>query len=460
MSKRSIFRLVCCWIGLLVLLSANSGFAPTATTDVARAQGTQGTIYLPLVLQDHPRPTIFGVNAVGTANSSVAGMLESSRTGWVRSVNYLLWKDVEPVEGAGYNWSAPSVRLLERDMIAARQNNLKLIVIVHGTPRWASQPYQADCAPINPNHYGHFARFMAVAVARYSQAPYDVQFWEIGNEPDAPVFPEDSIFGCWGRTDDPNYYGGKDYGNMLNVVYPVIKSTNPLVKVLNGGLLLDAPPSPMTKFLSGIFAAGAGDKFDILSYHSYSWDNGTVDGTLGKTDWKVEFLRGVMAEWRVPEKPMMNTEAALLCGVACPERQADAVGRMYARAIRDGVDGYLWYIYDSDSFFNTAFVEPGNPAVPRPVYGAFKHASLTLGGAEYVGPVGGQPASVEGYHFRRGSRSIAVVWSDTPQAISLSLPSGTARSCTNREGSPVGCTISGNSVTLTATSGPTYIAGN
>lgn len=457
MSKRLFDRVACCWLGLLVIIAGNHGFSSAGKTGEVLAQGTGSRIYLPLVMNDHPRPSIFGVNAVGVADPRVARSLDSAKTGWVRSVNYLLWKDVQPTAGGGYNWNAPSVQRLERDMIAAAQNRLNLIVIVHGTPEWATA-YESDCAPIAPDNYGHFAQFMAAAVARYGQVPYNVTFWEIGNEPDAPIMPSDSIFGCWGVNDDP-YFGGRAYGDMLNVVYPVIKSVQPSAQVLNGGLLLDAPPSPMTMFIDGIFAAGAGGSFDILSYHSYSWDNGTPDGTLGKIDWKIGFLRDRMAQWGVPEKPMMNTEAALLCGVTCPERQADIVARMYARAIRDGVSGYLWYIYDSDSFFNTALVDPDNPTTARPAQAAFRHASLLLGGMEYLGPITDQPALVEGYHFRRGGRSISIVWSDTPRTITLSIPAGTITGCTNRSGAPAGCSGSGNTVTLAIGTGPTYIEG-
>ena len=50
--------------------------------------------------------------------------------------------------------------------------------------------------------------------------------WELGNEPDVDpdLVPPDSIFGCWGEISDREYYGGKEYGNMLKLVYPAINS--------------------------------------------------------------------------------------------------------------------------------------------------------------------------------------------------------------------------------------------
>ncbi len=90
--------------------------------------------------------------------------------------------------------------------------------------------------------YGRFAAFLSEVVKRYSQPPYNVRYWEIGNEPDTPIGP-DSGFGCWGVNGDP-YFGGGAYGNMLKAVYPAIKAANPQVQVLNGSLLLDRPNTP------------------------------------------------------------------------------------------------------------------------------------------------------------------------------------------------------------------------
>ena len=38
---------------------------------------------------------------------------------------------------------------------------LRLIMIVQSSPRWATAPYAVDCAPINPSKYACFAAFMA-----------------------------------------------------------------------------------------------------------------------------------------------------------------------------------------------------------------------------------------------------------------------------------------------------------
>jgi hypothetical protein len=420
------------------------------------------TLYLPsMVAQTQP---IFGLDTSSlTPERGLDGLL-SLRTSWVRA-NNLLWRDVEPVEGGGYRWDAPSVRLAEQDMLAASVHGLKLILVIRSSPAWATAPYKVDCAPINPARYARFAAFLAAAVDRYSQAPYNVQFWEIGNEPDAPIFPNNSGFGCWGVTGDA-YYGGRAYGEMLKVVYPAMKARSAEISVLNGGLLLDKPfnaadgSGRMARFLEGIFVAGAGSSFDILSFHSYSFYNDTVDGTRGASDWKVGYLRALMDRYGVARKPMINTEAALLCTTstpACSQAQADAIGRYYVRAIVDGLLGHLWYIYDSDDFNYTALVEPSDVSVQRQAYQSYRHVAALLSGARLLEPLAGQAAGVEGYRFASGARTVTVFWSDSERIAVIPAQPGADISCTDRGGEPIVCANTDGAIQLVARGGPVFV---
>ena len=305
----------CYLLGLIIAALLLAGV--TGRPHAAAADTGLYTTYLPAMIAQ--TQTIFGLDATSLTPERGLDGLVASGTSWVRASN-LFWRDVEPVEGGEYHWDAPSVQLVEQEMLAAGTHGLKLILVIRASPAWATAPYKADCAPINPAKYTRFAAFLAAAVDRYSKPPYNVVFWEIGNEPDAPIFPNDSGYGCWGVTSDP-YYGGRAYGALLKVIYPAMKARAGQISVLNGGLLLDQPYNAgngsgrMGRFLEGIFVAGAGASFDILSFHSYSFYNNTVDGTRGATDWKVGYLRGLMDRYGVPRKPMLNTEAALLCTI-------------------------------------------------------------------------------------------------------------------------------------------------
>jgi hypothetical protein len=376
---------------------------------------------------------------------------------WIRSNNTLLWRDVEPIEGAGYQWNTPPMQRIEQEMIRASQAGLKFIMIVRGSPRWATTPYKADCAPIHPTKYARFAAFMAAAVARYSQPPYNVAYWQIGNEPDAFIFSKDSGYGCWGVRTDP-YYGGRAYGDMLKVVYPAMKAANPSIQVMHGSLLLDRPYNPQTgsglsaRFLEGVFLAGAADSFDILPYNAYYWGD-----DLNSPDWKTPYLDNLQQNYNVPRKPMLMTETGLLCDPHCPKLQAYAVGRYYARALSYDLLGSMWYIYDSDEFHHTAIVEPLNPAQPRPAYHAYRHAVSLLKGATYTGALEGQPDGIEGYRFTRAGALLTVFWSSEAQPISISVDPDATVECTAWDGAPLPCSNNAGVVALSADLGPIYV---
>jgi hypothetical protein len=410
-----------------------------------------------------PSPTpVLPASVFGMVMSSISpergfDSLRAAGVTWIRSNNTLLWRDVEPVEGDGYQWNTPAVQRIEQEMLRASEAGLRYIMIVRGSPRWATTPYQADCAPIHPTKYARFAAFVAAAVARYSQPPYNVVYWQLGNEPDAYIFQHDSGYGCWGVRTDP-YYGGRAYGDMLKVVYPAIKAANPAVQVLHGSLLLDRPYNPQTgsglsaRFLEGVLLAGAADSFDILPYNAYFWGN-----DLSSPDWKTPYLRSVMSSYNIPPKPMLMTETGLLCDPGCPKLQGYAVGRYYTRALSFHLLGTMWYIYDSDAFHHTAMVEPQNPDQHRPAYQAYQHAIKQLLGATYSGALEGQPSGVEGYRFVRPGGALTVFWSSEVQQVSIPVAPGASVTCTAWDGAPLPCVNIAGAVELTADLGPIYL---
>lgn len=448
-------------VALFVLIaSLLNGLAVGAPAPAAAQR-----VFLPSVTHVQP-PSIFGLEATRLNSDRGFDLAMSSGTRWIRR-NALLWKDVEPVEGGGYNWDAPSLKILEEDFLSASRSAMNLILIVRGSPRWATSPYAADCAPINPAKYEAFARFMAEAVARYSKPPYNVLYWELGNEPDAYIFPEDSVYGCWGVKGDP-YYGGEAYGRMLKTVSAAMRQANPRIKILNGGLLLDRPFSPSdpesfsARFFEGLLRAGAGGTFDILSFHSYEFFRTPGQPELGPTnDWRIPYLLGLLERYSVAPKPMIRTESALLCpsfSNECRWAQADMMGRLYARSLRDRLLANIWYAYDRDSFHNTALIEPGDVFFPRPAYFAYRHAVTMLADASYLGPVAGLPQAVEAYRFRKDRATLIVYWSDVPGAHAFALETGTAVvQCTNRDGGELACAPSGGRLSLVATRSPQYV---
>lgn len=455
MMKHLIQRLIV-FLTLMVVLSAPGGLT---------AQGAGTRVFLPLLPSQLP-PTAFGIEMASITAERGLELASASGVGWIRR-NSLLWRVVEPVEGAGYRWDDPLVKQLETELIAAAERDIRVILIVRSSPLWAVAPYTQGCRPINPAKYQAFGKFLAAAVARYSQPPYNVRYWEIFNEPDSTPRGTERMFGCWGQDGEP-YFGGEAYGQMLKVAAPAMRAANPNILILNGGLQILEPYTPdtvngrMTRFMEGVLRAGAGHTFDILSFHAYDFYTPGPSPLGPVVDWRVPYLRDLLRRYNVPPKPMIRTEAALLCQGAtvtpeCRWAQADYVGRIYARTLRDGLLGTVWYIYDNDSHHNAALIEPGDVWVPRPGYFAYRHAAEMMSQATYLGPLTGVPASVEGYRMARPSDTLIVLWSDTPQAVQISVPPGAPVSCTNRDGGAIACRNVRGAVQLDIGQSLTYV---
>src|SRR5262249_32297346 len=184
------------------------------------------TVYLPLMMDHYPLVTVFGVQMTGISNASGLALVSASKSSWVRSGARVSWSAVEPLEGGGYQWSQLAV--LEQEWIRASNNGLTPFVMVRDTPAWAQSKLGYQCSAVRADKLAAFGNFMHALVARYSQAPYYLRYWEMGNEPDIDpaLIPMDSNIGCWGNALDA-YYGGGYYAEMLKVVYPQIKSADP-----------------------------------------------------------------------------------------------------------------------------------------------------------------------------------------------------------------------------------------
>lgn len=399
-----------------------------------------------------PSPTpllampLFGSEPHHPEQDVVLSLLANSGAQIVR-LNGVLWYKVEPQEGQ-YNWAA--LQNLDSALQELAIIDIDVILIVRGTPDWAQKVSGSSCGPIAQEKFEPFVSFMTQLVQRYSAPPYNVKYWELGNEPD--VAPElvssDSVFGCWGDSQDPNYGGGY-YAEMLKAVYPAVKLVDPEAQVLVGGLLLDCDPyfPPEGKdclparFLDGILANGGGDYFDIVSFHGYppyvsnslSWDwefpgwkerGGVVVG-------KIQFLREVMTQYGV-DKPLFLTESSLICpewnqqNCLPPDdqffqSQAEYVVRLFVRNWALGVYGTIWYDFEGQGWRYGGLVG-SDPSNPKLSYQAFKFLNEKLAGMEYFGEVS-QTNGIEGYSFVSSNHRTWVLWSQDESPQTLDLPS-------------------------------------
>ena len=421
-----------------------SGDDAALSPSVAAPIVPSAVVHTPTVTpQPHISMPLFGVEPHHPSNDVILGRLVDSGSRIIR-YGSVLWSDVEPQPGT-YHWDA--LQNMDAALSSLGSQGFEIILVVRGTPEWAQKVPGASCGPVAPEQLGAFANFMFALVQRYSQPPYNVHYWEIGNEPDVDpsVVGGDSGFGCWGDKNDPDYGGGY-YAEMLKVVYPTIKSADPSAQVLNGGLLMDCDPTNppegadchSTKFFDGMIRNGAADYLDIVNFHGYPPYTGSLKMDEEYPGWvarggvvtgKIDYLREVMGRYGV-EKPLFLTESSLLC----PEwnqrdclppddtfyqAQADYVVRLLVRNWALDIRGTIWYDFEGQGWRYASLLGP-DPDNPKPAFDAFRYLNAKLAGLIYTGEVNLAPG-VQAYTFENADRQTWVVWSrdETPQQIPL-----------------------------------------
>lgn len=402
-----------------------------------------------------PETPITGIEMHKIDPSGGLELVAESGVHWVRR-NALEWSQVEPQPG-DRNWEAQAE--LEAELVNAAEQGLEMLLIVRDTPTWAQQIPGVSCGPVAEERLADFAGFLHDAVARYSQAPYNVKYWELINEPDiaSGMVEPDNFFGCWGDADDP-YYGGGAYAGMLKAVYPEVKAADPQARVLVGGLLMDCDPnnppevqpgsgeykdcSP-SRYLEGILENGGGDFFDGVSFHAYDF-YGNRPGFYGNYNWqsrsdtsgpvlinKTRYLRSLLAAHNVPDKFLVNSESGLLClgeAEACKAEDFENTKAYYAAeanaaALTEGLRANIWYSI-------TGWRSSGlmtRQREPLPAFGALAYSAAQLEAARPLGPVYEYP-DVMGYAFERrdGSR-MWLVWSRSGEPVSIQLSDAPTR---------------------------------
>jgi hypothetical protein len=431
-------------ISRLNLLTAgeDAGSALAATTIDSNA-------FIPLVFQTYPLETVFGVEMGKITEENGLTQVTELRNTWIR-LNGVLWSDVEATEGER-DWSV--LGGIEGQLMRASERDMQAILIVRKTPSWAQKVEGVLCGPIKEEKLDNFADFMYELVLRYSVPPYNVKYWEMGNEPDVDTelsknFGMNTPFGCWGDASD-EYYGGGYYAEMLRKVYPKIKEADPNAKVLVGGLLMNCNPetscdSPeklhAAQFLEGILRGGGGDYFDIVAFHNYEYYYIGSIGQFGSPDWnstwdttgpagitKARYIKSLLSEFGLANKGLMNTETALVCGQwndppgsnGCQSgddslyeiTKAYYIAQAYAAAIAEGLRANIWY--SVLGWRNSGLLN--QDLTPRLGYTAMQFSRNILLNSNFEGDVSSQDIggafNVRGYKFKWGNHHIWLLWS-------------------------------------------------
>jgi hypothetical protein len=161
------------------------------------------------------------------------------------------WRNIEGKNKGNFEWNEP-----DRIVDAISQTGLKTIARVDNQPQWASSTVQwpGSGPPDNPKDWSDFLTALAT---RYKGR---IQAYEVWNEP--------NIDREWGnKQPDPNAYAV-----MLRASYQAIKAADPQALVVSAGMSPttenDQHAIPDLQFIQQIYAAGAGDSFDILGVHA------------------------------------------------------------------------------------------------------------------------------------------------------------------------------------------------
>ena len=188
---------------------------------------------------------------------------EASGAPWVRVDVH--WSAVQEGGPDAFDWTAHDV-MIE----AARARGLRVLAMIGYTPEWASGEADDKFPPRDPADFGRFCR---AAAERYG--PRDVRHWEVWNEP--------NIAGFWQPAADVDAYAA-----VLEACSEGIRGVDDEAVVITGGT---APArnsadsvAPVT-WVRGLYAAGAGEAFDAVGHHPYTWPNDTRERSTDSAWW-------------------------------------------------------------------------------------------------------------------------------------------------------------------------------
>ena len=274
-----------------------------------------------------PGDSAFGVNSHVSSRhprfetlEQPLALVKDLSVGWVRED--VQWARIEARPGT-YDWT-----WYDKVLNAHRTNGVNVIGVLTPAVGWATpepgdSPNEVSFFGPDPDLYAAFAKAVAT---RYRGV---VQAWEIWNEPENGIH--------WRPAPDP-----AAYAQLLIKASAAIKSVDPQVTVLNGGVVPFDPG-----FLQALAAHGAWNAFDVLSVHPYVDPFTPETAQIGAVG--IDNVRTLAA--RYGSKPIWVTEFGWGTG-GCErdpvgrtneEAQANYLVRGAALLRGAGAERVLWY---------------------------------------------------------------------------------------------------------------------
>jgi len=254
---RPILGVILYTLGLIIIVLS----AYVVWTKQVAAIRSQGYGLPPDVPQAAVNP--FGVNVAleqydEAELERALALIEAGGFQWVRQT--FPWADIEAQTGQ-YDWAA-----WDRIVTAVRRHNLNLIAVLDTSPGWAQSNPEAAHRYSPPQEMADFGRFAQAFAEHYRE---EIDYYQIWDEP--------NLSSHWGNA----YVDPAGYARLLREGYIQVKTADPSSLVLAAGLAPNGEGGPLNlnevAFLQGLYAAGAGEYFDIVAVKPYGFNTGPDD---------------------------------------------------------------------------------------------------------------------------------------------------------------------------------------
>ncbi|RYX80593.1 hypothetical protein EON83_27925 [bacterium] len=371
---------------LLASTDTRVAFAPVATTPTPS------------------QPLIWGVNSHpehGTLDDVEREAALTSALGFTAMRGGVgTWLQVQPDNANQWQWDK-SDKLMQ---ILVR-NNIKLLHIFLGTPRWATSadPNAAaewqDWSYKLPRDMANLTAYSRAVAQRYND---NIIAYEIWNEPDISF---------WRGTPD-------EYVKLYETSQAAIKSVVPKARVMNGGF---SETKRQPDFIPH-FAKTTTQKPDIFAYHTHMQFSNLVKAG--------DDVKGYLSGAKWEKTPVWLNEAGYSSSGRLTERdQASALIKKYAYSAALGYEAYFWYDLRNDG--NDATDLEHNFGLVRrdftPKAAAVAARTLTsqIGGKRFVrrldAPNGIYALLFEGKNGAGQPESTIVVWNESTSGSQVPL---------------------------------------
>lgn len=293
------------------------------------------------------------------------------------------WKDINTADGV-YDWTN-----MDAHVAQSVANGVDLIYTFGYAPTWATGATIQDC-PTD----AAWTNFVTAMVNRYGDR---IKYWEIWNEPNEAIF--------W-------------VGTTAQMVH-LAELAAPIIRGTAGCFVLSPAPQGSSAYtwIDGFLAAGGGPHFDILSFHSYTFE---APETLIED---VANMRHVMGVHNLHSVRLWDTEGSWgddtwPFGTSDDLKKA-YLGRFKALSISLELDRSVWYAYESFDWGKLA---------DRTTDALYPAGEAYLELYDWLATCNAYPHTVDGTVYkmrisRDGGYEGILVW-DTAGTSSLTVPAG------------------------------------